>query len=260
MTLVWLNREISRNETQGLTTLRQTRKQWDGLGWYFSGLTPVLWCIQSIHMLSYCRNFLVFRLEYISLLGPLCMKKWCRLKQETIKWKSCRDWNWIQTFREKWSKLKQWKFVLDDKYWTWKNGLTLLYLLWSGLGQPPSPSPLSLCLSVCVCVSLFPTHTCTYILSLSLTFLSTNFSHCPLLLFRWLLSKESKCKRVKQGTEPYQTHISRVLDQNGVSLLYIMLEIHHAGQEPSICGRIRKGGVVKIGLDMVQVMIRCRIG
>ena len=28
--------------------------------------------------------------------------------------------------------------------------------------------------------------------------------------------------------------ISRVSDQNGVSLLYIMLEIHHCGWEPSI--------------------------
>ena len=28
--------------------------------------------------------------------------------------------------------------------------------------------------------------------------------------------------------------ISRVPDQNGVSLLYIMLEIHHSGREPSI--------------------------
>ena len=31
------------------------------------------------------------------------------------------------------------------------------------------------------------------------------------------------------------TNISRVSDQNGVSLLYIMLEIHHSGQEPLIC-------------------------
>ena len=29
-------------------------------------------------------------------------------------------------------------------------------------------------------------------------------------------------------------YISRVSDQNGVSLLYIMLEIHHSGLEPSI--------------------------
>ena len=28
---------------------------------------------------------------------------------------------------------------------------------------------------------------------------------------------------------------SRVSDQNGVSPLYIMLEIHHSGREPSIC-------------------------
>ena len=30
-------------------------------------------------------------------------------------------------------------------------------------------------------------------------------------------------------------YISRVSDQNGVSFLYIMLEIHHSGQKPSIC-------------------------
>ena len=30
------------------------------------------------------------------------------------------------------------------------------------------------------------------------------------------------------------TMISRVPNQNGVSLLYIILEIHHSGREPSI--------------------------
>ena len=34
---------------------------------------------------------------------------------------------------------------------------------------------------------------------------------------------------------PCSKFISRVPDQNGVSLLYIMLEIHHSGREPSIC-------------------------
>ena len=29
-------------------------------------------------------------------------------------------------------------------------------------------------------------------------------------------------------------YISSVSDQNGISLLYIMLEIHHSGREPSI--------------------------
>ena len=29
-------------------------------------------------------------------------------------------------------------------------------------------------------------------------------------------------------------NMSRVPNQNGVSLLYIMLEIHHSGREPSI--------------------------
>ena len=32
----------------------------------------------------------------------------------------------------------------------------------------------------------------------------------------------------------YLYSILRVSDQNGVSLLYIMLEIHHSGREPSI--------------------------
>ena len=38
------------------------------------------------------------------------------------------------------------------------------------------------------------------------------------------------------------SHINlRVPNQNGVSLLYIMLEIHHSGQEPSICTQDRSG-------------------
>ena len=32
----------------------------------------------------------------------------------------------------------------------------------------------------------------------------------------------------------------RVSDQNGISLLYIMLEIYRSGQEPSMCERERK--------------------
>ena len=35
-----------------------------------------------------------------------------------------------------------------------------------------------------------------------------------------------------------QKSISRVPDQNGVSLLYIMLEIHHSGWEPSVCSSV----------------------
>ena len=31
------------------------------------------------------------------------------------------------------------------------------------------------------------------------------------------------------------TYKSRVSNQNGVSLLYIMLELHHSGREPSKC-------------------------
>ena len=36
------------------------------------------------------------------------------------------------------------------------------------------------------------------------------------------------------------TCISRVSDQNGVSLLYIMLEIHHSGWEPLICAHTHR--------------------
>ena len=36
------------------------------------------------------------------------------------------------------------------------------------------------------------------------------------------------------------TNISRVSDQNGISLLYIMLEIHHSGWEPSIYSHANK--------------------
>ena len=32
-----------------------------------------------------------------------------------------------------------------------------------------------------------------------------------------------------------ELYILRVSDQNGVSLLYIMHEIHHSGREPLIC-------------------------
>ena len=40
-----------------------------------------------------------------------------------------------------------------------------------------------------------------------------------------------------------QVHKSRVSDENGVSLLYIMLEIHHSGREPWKCkGNMRKEG------------------
>ena len=35
--------------------------------------------------------------------------------------------------------------------------------------------------------------------------------------------------------------ISRVSDQNGVSLLYIMLEMHHSDREPSICIQVYQG-------------------
>ena len=33
---------------------------------------------------------------------------------------------------------------------------------------------------------------------------------------------------------PFNTNISKISDQNGISLLYIMFEIHNSGWEPSI--------------------------
>ena len=46
-------------------------------------------------------------------------------------------------------------------------------------------------------------------------------------LFSWLLKGQTTGK-------VYPRNISRVSYQYGVSLLYIMLEIHHSGREPSI--------------------------
>ena len=45
-------------------------------------------------------------------------------------------------------------------------------------------------------------------------------------------TQERLGKRDKENNQ--NKYISRVPDQNGVSLLYIMLEIHHSGWEPSI--------------------------
>ena len=36
----------------------------------------------------------------------------------------------------------------------------------------------------------------------------------------------------------HESKVSRVPNQNGVSLQYIMLEIHHSGREPSVCSYI----------------------
>ena len=49
------------------------------------------------------------------------------------------------------------------------------------------------------------------------------------ILVCWLL-----CSSIDWSVYIDVTNISRVSDQNGVSLLYIMLEIHHSGREPSI--------------------------
>ena len=42
------------------------------------------------------------------------------------------------------------------------------------------------------------------------------------------------CFRDKLTYSPSHSGLSRVPNQNGVSLLYIMLEIHHSDPEPSI--------------------------
>ena len=39
------------------------------------------------------------------------------------------------------------------------------------------------------------------------------------------------------GPDVPHSYISRVPERNGVSLLYIMLEIHHSGREPLISSR-----------------------
>ena len=48
--------------------------------------------------------------------------------------------------------------------------------------------------------------------------------------------------------------ISSVSNQNGVFLLYIMLEIHHSGQEPS-----NYGVSVAVFQDMVCLSLCCRV-
>ena len=44
----------------------------------------------------------------------------------------------------------------------------------------------------------------------------------------------------KQKSGSLERYKSSVSDQNGVSPLYIMLEIHHSGQEPSKCKRFKQ--------------------
>ena len=54
-----------------------------------------------------------------------------------------------------------------------------------------------------------------------------------------LLTDANNCVHI-EGFQPewyISTMILRVSNQNGVSLLYIMLEIHHYGQEPTIYSR-----------------------
>ena len=52
---------------------------------------------------------------------------------------------------------------------------------------------------------------------------------------------QAKCRKMPESdicvcrkAKVVELHISRVSNQNGVSLLYIMVEIHHSGREPSI--------------------------
>ena len=56
-----------------------------------------------------------------------------------------------------------------------------------------------------------------------------------------------KQKKIKRNTQ--YAHIARDPDQNGVSLLRIMLEIHHSGREPLILrndGDSCMGGQIKL--------------
>ena len=46
--------------------------------------------------------------------------------------------------------------------------------------------------------------------------------------------EETQCQCLLMQPHALSTYISRVSDQNGVSVLFIMLEIHHSGREPSI--------------------------
>ena len=60
------------------------------------------------------------------------------------------------------------------------------------------------------------------------------------LVKTWLESEDNQQSSVDINvnlnlqTDAEYEIISRVPDQNGVSLLYIMLEIHHSGREPLI--------------------------
>ena len=52
--------------------------------------------------------------------------------------------------------------------------------------------------------------------------------------------------------------ISRVSDHNGVSLLYIMLEIHHSGWEPSNVRETKaRQSIGMAGMDCVSVFPSC---
>ena len=47
--------------------------------------------------------------------------------------------------------------------------------------------------------------------------------------------------------------ISRVSDQKGMSLLYIMLEIHHSGWEPSICSSLLSVGMTWLICSLLAI-------
>ena len=73
---------------------------------------------------------------------------------------------------------------------------------------------------------------------------SSDFRHA--FLHSWVRTLRLRCW--------WDFCISRVSDQNGVSLQYIMLEIHHSGREPSICDRIDTRQEVKFWLWIIRLI------
>ena len=53
--------------------------------------------------------------------------------------------------------------------------------------------------------------------------------------------------------------ISRVSDQNGTSLLYIMLEIHYSGQEPSIWCKISYSAIISFSAIILMFWVLCDV-
>ena len=92
----------------------------------------------------------------------------------------------------------------------------------------------SVCVSVCVCLCVCRgggVYVCAYVcihVMFVYTCVSAHVCACmPALMYVYMYT----CRYV---------YISRLPDQNGVSLLHIMLEIHHSCWEPSICKSVNE--------------------